>query len=314
MLAASGATCLAALAYRHRRRRRRLSRTAAQVTLTYFDMAGKAEAIRFAFALGNRKFHDRRLTVDEFRHSVDEFPFGSIPVLDVSGERIAQSEAILRLAGALAGLAPADPVVAARIDQYLALENDFSYPFTCALFPEKCYLPAWTPGARTRPHTRDAEVPWRCHLLKPPPCNLAPPSHTDAHVGDPTPRRRLFAHVRASSPRPACFANRPLAEALASYRLSISAHHVPTFLKFVDEALERSPSGWLAGTDGPSIADLCWAPRLSWLESGALDWLPRSTLQQFPHARALVDRVYSLPAVIAFRELEQQRAAAARAD
>lgn len=75
---------------------------------------------------------------------------------------------------------------------------------------------------------------------------------------------------------------------------------MPTFLNFVEAALERSPTGWLAGTPGPSIADLAWAPRLRWLESGALDWLPLSILAPFPRARALVDRVYALPAVEAF--------------
>ena len=70
-------------------------------------------------------------------------------MIDVAGERIAQADAILRLAGTLAGLNPADPVQQAKVDQWTALENDFSYPFTMALFPEKCYLTAWAPGARS---------------------------------------------------------------------------------------------------------------------------------------------------------------------
>lgn len=145
MLAASGASLIAGLvAYRLRRRVRRVRQQ--QVTLTYFDMAGKAEAVRFALALGDKPFQDVRLSVEEFQTQSSEFPFGSIPVLDVGGERIAQSEAILRLAGSLAGLTPSDPVVQARIDQWVALENDFSYPFTMALFPEKTYLPPWRPG------------------------------------------------------------------------------------------------------------------------------------------------------------------------
>lgn len=88
---------------------------------------------------------------------------------------------------------------------------------------------------------------------------------------------------------------------LAQYRLAISAQHVPTFLRFLENALEQSPTGWLAATPGPSIADLCWAPRLRWLESGALAWLPPSTLQPFPRTRALMERVHDLPAVAAFR-------------
>ena len=126
--------------WRHRRKLR------PQITLTYFNMAGKAQAVRFALALGRRAFRDVRLTVDEYHaeQAAGTLPFGSVPVLDIGSDRIGQSEALLRLAGTLAGLAPADPVAQARIDQWLALENDFSYPFTCALFPEKCYLPSWS--------------------------------------------------------------------------------------------------------------------------------------------------------------------------
>ena len=130
------------------------------MTLRYFDMPGKAQAIRFALALGKRAFRDVRLTVDEYyaEQAAGSLPFGSLPVLDVTtcdGEtRLAQSDAILRLAGSVSGLAPSDPILQARIDQYVALENDFSYPFTLALFPDKCYLPAWPAGARSHPPAR----------------------------------------------------------------------------------------------------------------------------------------------------------------
>ena len=104
-----------------------------------------------------------------------------------------------------------------------------------------------------------------------------------------------------------------LAEDAANFRLSLGAHHVPAFLRFLEAALDRSPSGWLAGTTGPSIADLCWAPRLRWLESGALDWLPLSILQPFPRSRELMQRVYALPAVSAFCQ-QQATAALQRAE
>lgn len=104
------------------------------------------------------------------------------------------------------------------------------------------------------------------------------------------------------------------AEEAAAFRLAIGTHHVPTFLTFVETALERSATGWLAATDGPSIADLCWAPRLRWLESGALDWLPPSILQPFPRARALVDRVHALPAIAAFTQRTDAQREARRED
>jgi len=227
------------------RRWRRRRRPRPQLVLSYFDMPGKAQAIRFALALGKRAFRDARLTLEEYNaeQGAGALPFGIVPVMDVGGERIAQSDAILRYAGAVAGLAPADPLIQARIDQWVALESDFSYPFTMALSPAKCYLPTWR------------------------------------------------------------------AEDAATFRLAILTHHVPTFLAFVENALERSSTGWLAGTDGPSIADVCWAPRLRWLESGALDWLPPSILQPYPRARAVVDRVHALPEVAAFLRHAEEGAA-----
>lgn len=47
------------------------------------------------------------------------FPFGSMPVLDIGEERFAQSGAIIRYVGKLAGLYPEDPVAALRVDMVI---------------------------------------------------------------------------------------------------------------------------------------------------------------------------------------------------
>lgn len=54
------------------------------------------------------------------------FPFGSVPVLDLPGqpERFAQSSAILRYAGKLAGLYPDNLVDALRADMVIAALED----------------------------------------------------------------------------------------------------------------------------------------------------------------------------------------------
>ena len=211
------------------------------MVLTYYDMPGKADAIRFALAFGV-PFIDRRLTMaeaDAEREAGRLDPFGQLPMLHICGnDGIAQSDAVLRLAARLAGneLVPSDPVLAARADQWVSAESDFSYPFLIALFPERCYLPAW--------RSEDA----------------------------------------------------------ASYHLQLLTQHIPRFLRVLEEALAESPTGWLAHTAGPSIADLCWAPRLQWLESGCLDWLPCSILHPYPLTHSLIARVHNLPEVAAWRQ------------
>jgi glutathione S-transferase len=49
-----------------------------------------------------------------------------VPVLDVDGVRICESNAILRFVGKLAGLYPTDPVLALRVDELLDVMEDIS--------------------------------------------------------------------------------------------------------------------------------------------------------------------------------------------
>lgn len=66
-------------------------------------------------------YEDKRISFPEFGalKASGVFPFGSVPVLDIDGERFAQSCAILRYVGKLAGLYPEDPVAALRVDMAL---------------------------------------------------------------------------------------------------------------------------------------------------------------------------------------------------
>jgi hypothetical protein len=63
--------------------------------------------------------------------AADEFPFGALPVLDVETTmgkmRVAQSNAILRFAGRLAGLYPVDnAVLALKVDEALDLGEEIN--------------------------------------------------------------------------------------------------------------------------------------------------------------------------------------------
>ena len=96
--------------------------------LIYFDIPGKAEAIRLCAAVAGVPLEDVRVTREEFAEmkAKGELPYGQVPALDVGeGKFLAQSSAILRYVGTIGGLHPAsDPLAAARIDAIVAEEED----------------------------------------------------------------------------------------------------------------------------------------------------------------------------------------------
>ena len=84
--------------------------------LTYFDLAGKAEATRIMFDIAKIKWEDERLSHTDFSSIKDCLPNGQVPVLEVNGEVYCQSGAIFRYASKLAKLYPEDPLEALRVD------------------------------------------------------------------------------------------------------------------------------------------------------------------------------------------------------
>jgi prostaglandin-H2 D-isomerase / glutathione transferase len=77
---------------------------------------------RLAFTIGGIPFKDNRIAGADFPalKSSGSLPFGSLPVLIIDGEVVAQSTAISRYAGKLAGLYPKDDdLLAARVDEFL---------------------------------------------------------------------------------------------------------------------------------------------------------------------------------------------------
>jgi len=90
--------------------------------LTYFDIKARAEPIRLALTIGNVPFEDYRIQREQWPELKKSCPFGQVPILEVDGKTVlAQSYAILRYAGSLAGLLPTDPLEAARVDEVLYL-------------------------------------------------------------------------------------------------------------------------------------------------------------------------------------------------
>jgi len=84
----------------------------------YFQASGRAAGIRLVLTVGGVEFDDERISGEEFakRKAAGEFPFGSLPCLEIDGKVIPQTASILRYAAKLAGSYPSDPVQAAFAD------------------------------------------------------------------------------------------------------------------------------------------------------------------------------------------------------
>ena len=96
--------------------------------LIYFDFPGRGEAIRDALRMGGVAFEDLRLSFPEFqaRRAAGQLPWDTLPVLEFDdGRQLGQSNALLRWAGAEAGLTPVDPLDALRVDALLDNIEDY---------------------------------------------------------------------------------------------------------------------------------------------------------------------------------------------
>ena len=97
-------------------------------TLTYFDInGGRGESIRLAFHIGGIEFEDVRVKGPQFREARESFRFHALPVLDIDGRQVTQSNAILRYVGKLAGLYPMDDLEALHCDEVLDAVEDLNH-------------------------------------------------------------------------------------------------------------------------------------------------------------------------------------------
>jgi glutathione S-transferase len=93
--------------------------------LTYFDFdGGRGEVARLAFALGGIAFEDDRVSFADWERRKGLTPFGALPVLEVDGRTVTQSNGINRYVGKLVGLYPADPWQAALCDEAMDAVED----------------------------------------------------------------------------------------------------------------------------------------------------------------------------------------------
>ncbi len=93
--------------------------------LTYFDFhGGRAEPVRLALHLGGVAFDDHRFPFADFPAVRQDTPLGQVPVLEVDGVPVTQSDAILRFAGKRAGLYPTDDYQALLCDEVMGAAED----------------------------------------------------------------------------------------------------------------------------------------------------------------------------------------------
>ena len=111
----------------------------AKLKLTYFDFHGGAENPRdLARQIGGIAFEDDRVQPSDWERRKADTPFGALPVLEVDGQVVAQSNAINRYVGKLANLYPSDPWQAALCDEVMEAVEDINTKIGATFFlPEE---------------------------------------------------------------------------------------------------------------------------------------------------------------------------------
>src|SRR6478735_12085787 len=98
-----------------------------KLTLTYFDFhGGRGEPARVALSMSGIPFQDDRVLPSEWGSRKAQTPFGALPVLEVDGQVVSQSNAINRYVGKLTDLYPSDPWQAALCDEAMEAVEDIT--------------------------------------------------------------------------------------------------------------------------------------------------------------------------------------------
>ena len=98
-----------------------------RLVLTYFDLdQSRGEPARLAMHIAGVEFEDRRIPWKDWPAVRDSMPFKSMPILEVDGRLIAQSNTINRYVGKLTGLYPKDDWQAALVDELMDAIEDIT--------------------------------------------------------------------------------------------------------------------------------------------------------------------------------------------
>jgi prostaglandin-H2 D-isomerase / glutathione transferase len=126
--------------------------------LSYFDFhGGRGEPARLALSMGGIPFEDDRVPPSEWERRKPNTPFGALPVLEVDGQTLAQSNAINRYVGKLADFYPTDAWQAGLCDEVMEAMEDINTKLAPTFsFPTRKRKPSakrW-PKARSRSISR----------------------------------------------------------------------------------------------------------------------------------------------------------------
>ena len=96
--------------------------------LTYFDFdGGRAEPVRIAFHAAGIEFEDERLSFQEFGEMRHRTRFNGVPVLQIDGVAVTQTNAMCRYVGRMAGLYPEEDRQALHCDEVMSVVEDNSH-------------------------------------------------------------------------------------------------------------------------------------------------------------------------------------------
>lgn len=97
----------------------------AKLKLTYFDFdGGRGEPARLALHIGGIAFEDNRIAGKDWPTFRAKTPFLALPILEVDGKVVSQSNSINRYVGKLTGLYPKDDWQALLCDEVMDAAED----------------------------------------------------------------------------------------------------------------------------------------------------------------------------------------------
>lgn len=98
-----------------------------KLKLTYFDFdGGRGEPVRLALVIAGKAFEDDRVSFQDWAARKPEMPFGALPVLEVDGKTLSQSNTITRYVGKMTNLYPEERWQAALCDEVMDAVEDLN--------------------------------------------------------------------------------------------------------------------------------------------------------------------------------------------
>ncbi|CAH1407833.1 unnamed protein product [Nezara viridula] len=94
--------------------------------LTYFNVKGFGEPIRFILSYMGKEFQDNRVSFEEWPQLKGKAPFGKLPILEIDGKVLHQSLAILKYLASQAGLSGKNAEEDVEIDMIVGAYGDLA--------------------------------------------------------------------------------------------------------------------------------------------------------------------------------------------